>query len=673
MCGIAGFWTDSASPRGDHARNVARGMADAICHRGPDSSGEWIDTAAGIALAHRRLSIVDISAAGAQPMVSASGRNVIVFNGEIYNHRELRSELERAGAAPAWRGHSDTETLLAAIEHWGIEASLVRLTGMFAFAVWDTRARTLSLARDRMGEKPLYYGWTGQTFLFGSELHALEAFPEFGASIDRRAVAAYVRYSYIPAPHSIYQGISKLPPGMWLHVTTANPALTPEPQQYWSLDNVVSNGTDARHAAAPLNAASDLETLLQEVVASQMLSDVPLGAFLSGGIDSSLITALMQKHSSRPVRTFSIGFDDPRFNEAVHARAVATHLKTDHTEFIVTAKDALAIVPDLVKVFDEPFADPSQIPTILLSRLTRQSVTVAMSGDGGDEIFGGYNRYLFGPQIWNRLGHLPKSLRTGLGAAARGAQRFTTTSAAAPLTALATKMGLPITTIDKFSKFGGAIGRSQDFDAFYKDIISTWPDPNEIAVNGVEAESLLDRRIAGWGPKHNAERMMALDALTYLPDDILVKVDRSAMSASLETRVPFLDRRVVEHAWRLPLSVKIKGHTGKHILREILYRHVPRDIVERPKQGFAIPIDTWLRNDLRDWAESLLAKDKLASGGLFKPNVVRQTWDEHISGRDNHGWRLWSVLMCQAWLGQRRTKLARTNTHNATSVTGAVL
>jgi asparagine synthase (glutamine-hydrolysing) len=648
MCGIAGFWSEDAALRAEAGRSLAVRMADAIRHRGPDSAGSWSDEDTGIALAQRRLAIVDLSEAGAQPMRSASGRYVIVYNGELYNHPELRRELTEAGAAPAWRGHSDTETLLAAIDAWGFPRALERAIGMFAFALWDAAERSLVLARDRMGEKPLYYGWVGRSLVFASELKALRAFPGFNPPIDRRAVASYLRYSYVPGPHTIYGGVSKLPPASWLRLTAPSPVTRPEPRPYWSLTDVIAGGASSRAMPVASDAADELERVLGRVVASQMLSDVPLGAFLSGGIDSSLVTALMQKHSAQPVRTFSIGFAEARFNEADHARAVARHLGTDHTEFTVTEAEALAVVPELPRIFDEPFADPSQIPTILLSRLTRQRVTVAMSGDGGDEVFGGYNRYLYAPDLWRRLGALPAPARSAVAAAAGGIQRLSNSAGGSTLNALVRRLGLPVTTADRLSKFGSAIGNSRDFEGFYREIVSTWTTPGEALLVHEEAPSLLDDPRRRPLLDDQAELMMALDALTYLPDDILVKVDRSAMSASLETRAPFLDARIVEHAWRLPRSAKIQGRTGKHILRQVLDRHVPRALVERPKQGFAIPLDAWLRGGLRDWAESLLERRRLDALGL-RPEALRRHWQGHIKGRDNAGARLWSVLMLLAW------------------------
>jgi asparagine synthase (glutamine-hydrolysing) len=622
-------------------------MARAIRHRGPDAAGEWVDEQTGIALAHRRLSILDLSPAGAQPMEDISGRFVIVFNGEIYNHLDLRRRLEDESSGPAWRGHSDTETLLAAIAAWGLQCALDQACGMFAFAMWDRSTRSLTLARDRLGEKPLYYGWSNGTLLFGSELEALLAYPGFDNAIDHGAIAAFLRFSYVPEPATIFRGIRKLQPGHFVCLTSASNAR--EPQAYWSLEAAALGGVRERLEDDYSALCDRVEACLKEVVASQMLSDVPLGCFLSGGIDSSLVAALMQGASHQRTRTFSIGFEDKRFNEAEHARQVAAHLGTEHMEFIVTEADVLSVVPDVAKIYDEPFADPSQIPTVLLSRLTRQHVTVALSGDGGDEIFGGYNRYTFAPGLWRVATAFPGVGRRAAGRAITALQALGV-SEHSLLRSSAHYLGFPLTTVDKLSKFGGAIARAQDFKGLYREIVSTFPDPAAMLLEpsaevegmglSVAADELLGRE----------EWMMAMDAVTYLPGDILVKVDRAAMSASLETRAPFLDRRVVELAWRLPLGAKIDGRIGKRILRDILYRHVPRELLERPKQGFAIPLDRWLRGDLREWAESLLCPEQIVTTGVFDPRKIAVLWRDHQSKRDNVGWRLWTILMMQSWL-----------------------
>jgi asparagine synthase (glutamine-hydrolysing) len=651
MCGIAGYWLSEPSLNCGAAENALRAMATALVHRGPDAEGLWRDDEAGVGFVHRRLSILDVSPAGAQPMQSTSGRYVLIYNGEVYNHLAIRRVLEAQKAVPQWRGHSDTETFLAAIEHWGLEETLERAYGMFALALWDRKERELYLARDRIGEKPLYYGWLGNTFLFGSELKALRAFPGFKPVLHQEAVSAFLRFSYVPAPCSIYQGIYKLRPGHVLRLSSANRNEAPEAIPYWNLKKVAEQGAARRQGAGSYrDLVSETEDLLGDVVQSQMLSDVPLGVFLSGGIDSSLVTALMQARASQPVRSFSIGFDIDRFNEAEYARAIANHLGTEHTEFAVTEKDALDLVPDLTQIFDEPFADSSQLPTILLSRLTREKVTVALSGDGGDEMFGGYNRHILAPMLWERLGTLPKAARQLVSVGSSAAQWLATGQGAAPLSKLAKSLGLPVTAMDRLSKFGGAIGRAGDFTGFYRELVSTWPEPNRLMQQSGEARSILDEPDRLPKLPEPAEELMALDALSYLPDDIMVKVDRSSMSCSLETRAPFLDARVVEHAWTLPVSAKIEGRTGKRILRDILARHVPRELFERPKQGFAVPVDAWLRGGLKDWSGDLLSRSMIEKHGLLDASEVEKVWQAHQAGRDNAGSRLWTVLMLQSWL-----------------------
>ncbi len=628
-------------------------MAHAVRHRGPDAGGEWVDIQCGVAIAHRRLSILDLSHAGAQPMEDFAGRFVIVFNGEIYNHLDLRRRLEDEGAAPAWRGHSDTETLLAAVASWGLKPTLDRACGMFAFALWDRSKRALTLVRDRLGEKPLYYGWTNDALIFGSELKALVAYSGFDNPINKEAVTAFMRFAYIPEPMTIFRGIRKLPPGALLTFTSASER--PEPQPYWSLESVASEGVRARLDENYPELCDRVEACLRGVVSSQMLSDVPLGCFLSGGVDSSLLAALMQRASRRKIRTFSIGFEDARFNEAEHARRVAAHLGSEHTEFIVTESDALSVVPDLPSIYDEPFADSSQIPTILLSRLTRQHVTVALSGDGGDEIFGGYNRYTFAPGLWRLATAFPAFGRRAAGRAVTALQAVGAREQSL-LRPSARYLGLPVTTLDKLSKFGGAITRADDFKGLYQEIVSTFPDPASVLLQPATEPDQVYVRAAQDELLGREEWMMATDAVTYLPGDILVKVDRAAMSASLETRAPFLDRRVVELAWRLPLSAKIKGRTGKRILRDILCRYLPRELQDRPKQGFAIPLDRWLRGDLREWAESLLCSTQISATGVFDQRQVRELWLDHQSARDNAGSRLWAILAMQSWLLNNRSR-----------------
>jgi asparagine synthase (glutamine-hydrolysing) len=628
-------------------------MAGALTHRGPDSAGVWTEPESGLALAHRRLAIIDVTQTGAQPMLSHSGRYAIALNGEIYNHPELRAEFDASKEPPAWRGHSDTETLLTCVDRWGFPGCLPRIDGMFAFALWDRHERVLYLARDRMGEKPLYYGRCGDAFLFASELTALRAFPRFENAVDLRAVASFLRYSYVPGPGSIYRGIRKLPPGSFVRFKALATCAEPSPEAYWSVESAARKGVDDPLTGDYGELRDGLEETLKLVVRSQMISDVPLGALLSGGIDSSLLVALMQIQSERRIKTFSIGFDVARFDEAAHARAVAQHLGTDHAEFVLTEADALAVVPALGVIFDEPFADSSQIPSILLSRMTRSSVTVALSGDGGDEVFGGYNRYAHGPGLWHNIRSMPRFVRKALGLSAIKLQRFTTRELRL-LPYLSRRLGLPLTLADKLSKLGGAVYRAESFAELYRELVSTFHDPQEIMTTSEGELSSVDLSEAIGNMLQREEWMMAMDSITYLPDDILVKVDRADMSASLEIRATYLDRRVVEHAWRLPLSAKITKNVGKRILRDILYLNVPRSLIERPKQGFSIPLDLWLRGRLRAWAEDLLSPAKLAVHGYLKVDEVTRLWQGHLAGTDNAGARLWNVLMLQSWLNRPR-------------------
>ena len=645
MCGLTGFLMPCGFQE-ETAQAQVKAMADRLHHRGPDDGGNWVDGAAGIALGHRRLAIVDLSAAGHQPMASADGRWLLAYNGEVYNHLDLRRELEAAGQAPPWRGHSDTETLLAYVAGWGLERTLQASVGMFALALWDRQRRELHLARDRMGEKPLYYGWQGDTFLFGSELKALAAHRSFRREVDRDAVALLLRHNYIPAPYSIWKGISKLQAGTWLTVSAAKTDMTP--QAYWSLHAVAEAGQRNVFNGDIQAASIELERVLGDAVAAQMVSDVPLGALLSGGVDSSAIVALMQARSPRPVRTFSIGFHDKQFDESAHAAAVAAHLGTAHTELFMTADDVLDSVPRIPGVYDEPFADSSQLPTSLVMALARQQVTVALSGDAGDEFFGGYNRYLLVPKLWRMLRVCPAPLRRLLGRVLLSASPRQWDRLLAPLS-----RALDQATIgNKMHKLGQRLRHVHSADDLYLSLVTEWRDAEQMVPGASLAPTLLARR-GDWPRLADAEsRMMALDALTYLQDDILVKVDRAAMASSLETRAPFLDHRVVEFAWRLPLSHKLADGQGKAVLRQVLYRHVPRELIERPKMGFGIPLDSWLRNELRDWAEDLLSVPALEATGLVDPAPVRLAWEQHLSGRQALGYRLWSVLMLQAWLQQ---------------------
>jgi asparagine synthase (glutamine-hydrolysing) len=646
VCGIAGSIAPAAREEAS-LKEVAGRMADALRHRGPDDAGLWCDLQAGIVLAHRRLSILDLSSAGHQPMHSADGRYTIVFNGEIYNFSQLRTALEDAGEAPRWRGHSDTEVLLAAINAWGIERALTASVGMFAFGLWDREARSLHLARDRMGEKPLYYGWAGDAFVFGSELKALRAAPRFDTAIDRAALGLFVRTGWIPAPSCIYENARKLLPGTRLEISERAIAQRewPVPKPYWSLRQAAVDGKRTPLDGDEASIANALDERLRESIRGQMVADVPLGAFLSGGVDSSTVVALMQAQSDRPVRTYTIGFRESQYDEAEQARAVARHLGTEHTELYITPGEALAVVPRLPSVYDEPFADASQIPTIFVAELARRHVTVSLSGDGGDELFGGYSRYAWGAALHARLGHLPVFAR---GAIARGLtvlspQRWNKLfEAAAPVLPAAARQRLPG---DKLHKLASALPYRSPED-LYGRLLRLWP-----------SSIVLDHR--GRGDSDDppteeiltvAESMMLRDATSYLPDDILVKVDRAAMAVSLETRVPMLDHRVVEFAWQLPLDYKIRGTRGKHILRRVLARYVPPALTERAKMGFSVPLDNWLRGPLRDWAQALLDPERMRSQGFLDAVAVGQRWREHLSGARNHQQSLWAVLMFQSWL-----------------------
>lgn len=649
MCGIVGFLSAGQWNRLGLTETLLARMADAIAHRGPDSAGYWCDEA-GIALGHRRLSILDLSPAGHQPMQSAGGRYVIAFNGEIYNHLELRQALEDAGVAPAWRGHSDTETLLAGFTAWGVRATLERCVGMFALALWDREAHVLTLARDRLGEKPLYYGWQGSggdaCLLFGSDLAAIRVHPAFAANINRDALAIYMRHNAIAAPHSIYQGIYKLAPGHLLTVSLAR--REPVLEQYWSLSQVAETGVGDPFGGNDAQAVDALETLLRDSVRQQMVADVPLGAFLSGGIDSSVVVALMQAQSQRPIKTFTIGFNEEGYDEATHAKAIAQHLGTDHTELYVTPEQARDVIPKLPALFTEPFADSSQIPTYLVSQLARRHVTVSLSGDAGDELFGGYNRYPFARQLWNKAAPFPFPARTIAAAGIRGVPIAAWNALLKPVRPMLPASLRMANLGDKLHKGADVLG-ARSIDELYLRLLSHW-EPDAVVIGANEPLTHLRGNSLSLVGLDAVQRMMALDTMTYLPDDILVKVDRAAMGVSLETRVPMLDHRIVEFAWRLPQHLKLRDGVGKWVLREVLYRHVPRGLVERPKKGFGVPIGSWLRGPLREWAEELLSESRLRRQGYFKPAPIRRKWMEHVSGQRNWQHHLWDVLMFQAWL-----------------------
>ena len=654
MCGLTGFFQLRGLSAEVQAETVRR-MADTLVHRGPDDEGIWVDEVASIALAHRRLSILDLSPAGHQPMASASGRYVIAFNGEIYNHLDLRTALDKVGSSVTvlvkWRGHSDTETLLAGFDAWGIRGTIERCVGMFAFAVWDRKERVLTLGRDRLGEKPLYYGEQRGNFIFGSELKALKAHPSFQAEIDRDALCLLLRHNYIPAPHSIYKGIYKLPAGHLLTISASRPE--PVIEAYWALTDVAESGCRSSLGGSAQTVTDELERLLKSAVHQQMMADVPLGAFLSGGIDSSTVVALMQAQSDRPVKTFTIGFNEEGYNEAVHAKAVARHLGTEHTELYVTPQQALDVIPNLPNLYCEPFADSSQIPTFLVSQLAKQHVTVSLSGDAGDELFSGYNRYVLGQNLWSKLSRVPAGLRAVAASGIRALSPGIWNSILAPIQALAPNSSRLVNVGDKLHKGAGVLA-ARRIDDLYLGLLTHW-NPEELVLNGREPATCLNGRPPTLSGLDEVQRMMALDAITYLPDDILVKVDRAAMGVSLESRVPFLDHRVVEFAWRIPQSMKLRNGVGKWILREVLYRYVPKELVERPKMGFGVPIDAWLRGPLKDWAETLLDEGRLRREGFFKPGPIRTKWAEHLSGKRNWQYLLWDVLMFQAWLENQRS------------------
>lgn len=643
MCGIAGFWGGGWGAASD-IEPLMRRMGDSLAHRGPDAEGYWADAAQQLAFVHRRLSIVDLSSAGAQPMRSARGRFVMTFNGEIYNHRALRQDL-----AADWRGNSDTEVMLAAFEAWGIEATVRKCVGMFAFAVWDRDTSSLTLGRDRLGEKPLYYGWQGsgrsRTFMFGSELKALSAHPSFAGEIDREALCHYMRYGNVGSPLSIYRGIAKLPPATTL--TLDSLAGEAKPIAYWSVADAALDGSKRPFEGSEDDAISEVERAITAAVRQQMVSDVPLGAFLSGGVDSSLITALMQSQSQTPVRTFSIGFREDDFDEARHARAVAAHLGTSHAELYCTAEQALDLVPSLPAVYDEPFADSSQLPTLLLANLTRRHVTVALSGDGGDEVFCGYNRYRITNAAWRQLSHVPEPLRrlTATLIHAMSPDAWDGLARRLPFSARWARVG------EKMHK-GAQVLSSRTVGDLHRGLLSHWADPGSVVLGAAEPPLTSVNSLRQLSSLNDVEKMMVADMVGYLTDDILVKVDRAAMAASLETRVPFLDHRVVELAWRLPMNLKLRNGETKWILRQALYRRVPRPLLDRPKVGFAVPIGQWLRGPLREWAEDLLSESRLRQQGYFAPGPIRTRWIEHLKGARNWESSLWVALMFQAWLAR---------------------
>ncbi|MCG7495011.1 asparagine synthase (glutamine-hydrolyzing) [Thalassobius sp. Cn5-15] len=642
MCGLAGFW-DHLSPT--EAQKVALNMSDRIEHRGPDGFGIWNDEAAHLTLMHRRLAILDLSSSGAQPMHSASQRYVLAFNGEIYNHLEMRSDLELLGAAPQWQGHSDTETLLAALEYWGIKETLQRLNGMFAFAFWDKKMRKLVLARDRAGEKPLYYGRCGKAFLFTSELKALTAHPEWQGDIDRTALHLYLRYSYVPCPKSIYVGINKLPPAHYIEIEENGHNIS-EPTAYWDLEAVATQPR-VYDAAQPEEAIDALDRLLEKAVRSRMSADVPLGALLSGGYDSSTVAAYMQRQSSQDIKTFSIGFNEAGYNEAEHAKAVATHLGTDHTELYVSTQDALNVIPKLPHIYDEPFADPSQIPTYLVCEMARKSVTVCLSGDGGDELFCGYNRHAMGFDIFQKMKKLPYPIRVAIGKM-MGRVPPSMLEAAQHILPKATRVQNISERLPKLLKVLSCADGQEFYDSLISQSVNTvdllQPHPDLSSAKLTFNTHLLDQ------VSDMRDQMMLMDIQTYLHDDVLTKVDRASMAVNLEARVPLLDHRLIEFAWQVPVGLKYRDKTGKWLLRQALHRHVPKEIMERPKMGFGVPVSTWLRGPLRDWAEQLLDPKSMQQEGFLNPTAVQDIWRKHLNGTEGLQYTLWNILMFQAWM-----------------------
>lgn len=648
MCGITGF-LDGSLPGAD---GILDEMTDSLAHRGPDSRGTWSDARAGVWLGHRRLAIIDLSQHGHQPMVSHDGRWVLTFNGEIYNFPDLRASLESQGAR--FRGSSDTEVLLEAVARWGLEQSLARAHGQFAFALWDRETGRLHLARDRLGEKPLYYGWMGTTFLFASELKAMGHHPSFRPEVDPAALGEFLRYGHVPAPLSIWRGIRKLPPGHRVTIRPGQDRPLDGPTPYWSLLDVATEAATRRFSDSG-KAVDELEAVLRRAVRRTMVADVPLGVFLSGGLDSSTVTALMRAEGDRPVRSFTIGFEDATHDEAEAARRVAEHLGTQHTEFTATAKEAQAVIPLLPTLYDEPFADSSQIPTHLVSRMARKHVTVALSGDGGDEVFGGYNRYVQGAAWWERLRWTPRALR----AAAGGTLIRLPAAWKGGLARFSTRPGevREGTQAEKVEKIAGALG-ARNLAAFHDSLRSLWQKP-PLAHPVPGARPTPGNDADGNGTWSTEERMMLRDSVTYLPDDILVKVDRASLGVGLEVRAPFLDPSVVEFAWRLPPSLRVRGRQGKWALRQVLYRHVPPALVERPKTGFAVPLGSWLRGPLREWAESLLEPARLRQEGFLAAEPIRKAWQDHLAGRRERHHLLWAVLMFQSWLESQRPALTR--------------
>lgn len=655
MCGIAGIFEGRTNSSLSIADSVNL-MGKMLVHRGPDSSGIWSDQSQGIALSHQRLAILDLSSSGSQPMTSHCGRFVLVFNGEIYNHLILRKNIacHVSSSGHVWRGHSDTETLLAHLSIFGLSETLDQLTGMFAFALWDIQEQSLTLARDRMGEKPLYYGLVNGALIFGSELKAIRAYPNFKAEINRSALAGFMMHSYVSAPYSIFKDIYKLPAGSVITITRKDVVnnVIPTPQQYWSINNVASAGLLNPFEGDFVAAQNQLEELLLSAIQQQMLSDVPLGAFLSGGIDSTIVVAMMQYLSNNPVQTFTIGFNEQGFDEAVYAKKVAQHLNTDHTELYVSPIKAMEIIPTLNNVYDEPFADISQIPTVLVSQLAKQSVQVCLSGDGGDELFGGYNRHISGPKIWKNARHFPLLFRKIVAEVLQTIPPHKYDSFFNWVGGFSQNVKNIRSPGEKLYKVSSLLNASSSQDVYSK-LIQHWHNVDDLVL-GIGGEAFSNTSTFTKEEFGLSHQMMLADSAGYLPDDILVKLDRASMICSLETRVPLLDRKVIEFAWTLPLDMKIQQSHGKIILKEILGKYVPRQLVDRPKAGFSVPMDQWLRDPLKEWANYLLQSEKIKNQGYLNHNIIQNIWQQHLSGRFNHGSKLWNILMFQAWLNDHK-------------------
>jgi asparagine synthase (glutamine-hydrolysing) len=645
MCGIAGILDARAERDSASLSRIAGRMSECLVHRGPDDAGVWADASEGVGLGFRRLAILDLSSAGHQPMLSADSRYVVVFNGEIYNHRSLRRELH----GYPFRGHSDTEVMLAAFSRWGVCDATRRFNGMFAFAVWDRQRKSLTLGRDRLGEKPLYYGAVGKDFVFASELKALRSFPGFIGQIDRDALRLYVRHGYIPSPYSIYRGIAKLPPGTLLEVQARSES---QPRPYWSAREAAVAGIRQPFDGTEDELLEALHTRLREAVGLRLEADVPLGAFLSGGIDSSLVVALMQANSSSPVRTFTIGFTESDYDEAPRAKAVASHLGTAHTEMYVTPSEAQDVIPRIPAMYDEPFADSSQIPTFLVSQLARSQVTVSLSGDGGDEMFAGYSRYLLLDQLWTRLQRVPRPARRALARCLEGVSPPAWDALFQRIGGVLPRQFRQSHPGEKIHKLAGGLRRDSASEV-YLHLVSQWDQPEALVIGGTEPVTALGSADPVLDAQRPSTRAMYIDSITYLPDDILTKVDRAGMAVSLETRMPLLDHTLYEFAWTIPPSLRIRDDAGKYLLRRVLHQYVPRALVDRPKMGFGIPVGGWLRSSLRDWAEDLLDERCLRDQGLLQVGLVRQTWRRHLSSEVDAGYRLWTVLMLQAWLRQQ--------------------